>query len=113
MTQWLLDHAANDVPLLMLALLMIASLVMLALANRKPTGMIGQMLQDETGKPSVLRLCVLWGFNVSCWVVMRDTLRPDGADASIFAIFVAGTFGSHVAVKIGEKWNGVFPWSKT
>jgi hypothetical protein len=94
-------------------LLMFVSFVMLYLANHKPTGMIGQMLCDAEGKPSVLRLCALWGFNVAAWVVMRDTLRPEGVDTTVYGIFVGGTFAAPVAGKLIEKWNGVFPWSKT
>lgn len=112
MRDWLLNHAAQDVPLVLLMILMTVSLVMLYLANRKPQGVIGQMLCDIDGKPSVLRLCALWGFNVSAWVVMRDALRPDGADTTIYGIFVAASFGAPVAGKMIEKWNGIFPWSK-
>lgn len=112
MRDWLMAHAHDDVPLILLGLLMFASLWMLVCASRSPNGTVGRMLQDENAKASVLRLTVLWGFIVASWVVMKDTLRPEGVDRWVFAIYVAGTFGAHVAVKLGEKWNGTLPWSK-
>jgi len=112
MRVWLETHAANDMPLLLLVLMLGISLWMLVCASRAPNGMIGRMLQDENGKPSVLRLIVLWGFSFATWSLMKDTLRPDGVDRYIYGIYVGGTFGAHVAVKIGEKWSGVLPWSK-
>jgi hypothetical protein len=112
MRQWLETHAANDMPLILLMMMLGVSLWMLVCASRTPNGVIGRMLQDEAGKPSVLRLCMLWGFSFATWAVMKDTLRPEGVDRYIFGIYVAGTFGAPVVVKISEKWNGHLPWSK-
>ena len=112
MRQWLIEHAANDVPLVLLVVMMAASLWMLICASRNPSGTVGKMLQDENSKPSVLRLTVLWGFIVASWVVMKDVLSQDGSDPTVFAIYCGTTFGAHVAVKISEKWSGDLPWTK-
>jgi hypothetical protein len=112
MREWLLEHATHDVPLAMLVILMLASLWMLLCASRKPDGFVGRMLTDDNGKPSVLRLVALWGFNAATWVMMRDGLRDEGADTTIFATYIAGTFAAPVAGKFIEKWNGVVPWTK-
>ena len=112
MQQWLLDHAANDIPMLMLCIMQGSSFWMLYCASRKPDSVVGRMLQDENGKPSVLRWAALSGFNIACWVVMRDTLRAEGIDVTIFGIFVAATFGGPIAGKCIDKWNGTLPWAK-
>ena len=42
---WLLEHAANDVPLAMLVVMMMGSVWMLFCASRGPEGLIGKMLR--------------------------------------------------------------------
>jgi len=106
MRDWLIEHAARDFPLLMLVVMQGTSFWMLWCASRKPTSFVGLMLQDGEGKPSVMRWIALSGFNISCWVVMRDTLRLEGIDVSIFVTFVAATFGGPIAAKALDKWKG-------
>lgn len=112
MRDWIMDHAAKDVPLVMLVVMMFASFWMLWCAARKPESFIGKMMIDPDDKPSVLRLVILWGFMFASWVLMRDALRPEGVDVSVFAIYVAATFGGPIAGKFLEKWNGVMPFQK-
>ena len=112
MREWLVEHASNDLPVVMLLVLMLLSVWMLLCASRAPDGTIGKMLQDDQGKPSIARLCYLWGFNVTAWAVMKDTLRPNGIDWRTLVIFVGGTFGAAVIMKIVEKWDGHLPWAK-
>jgi hypothetical protein len=112
MREWLIDRAAHDVPLLMLIVMQGASFWMLVCASKWPAGFVGKMMSDADGKPSIFRFVVSSGFNIGAWVVMRDTLRPDGADPQIFGLFVAATFGAPVFSKALEKWNGQLPWAK-
>ena len=112
MRDWLIDHASNDVPLMALFIMLFMSFWMLFCAARRPDSLLGKMMQDGEGKPSVMRLVTLWGFNISSWVVMRDTMRPEGVDVSVFGIFVAATFGGPIAGKLLERWNGYMPWTK-
>ena len=112
MRDWIMEHAAKDVPLVMLVVMLLASFWMLWCAARRPEAFVGRMLVDVDGKPSALRLVQLWGFMFASWVMMRDALRAEGADVSIFAIYVAATFGGPIAGKMIDKWNGAAPWSK-
>ena len=112
MRDWIMEHAAKDVPLAMLAVMLFVSFWILWCGSRRPEGTIGRMLVDADAKPSVLRLVQLWGFMFASWVLMRDALREEGVDVSIFAIYVAATFGGPIAGKLIEKWNGTAPWSK-
>jgi hypothetical protein len=112
MREWLIEHASSDVPLLLLALMLLISLWMLICASRTPESFIGKMMQDETGKPSVLRLIAVWGFMVAAWVLMKDALRPEGADTLLYATFIGGTFGAPVLGKMCERWDGHLPWAK-
>jgi hypothetical protein len=109
---WLIDRAAHDVPLLMLIVMGAGSVWMLFCASRRPDGFIGKMLQDEAGKPSVLRLMILWGFVYATWALMKDVLRPEGVDTTNFLTYCGMTFGAHVVAKIGERWDGHLPWAK-
>lgn len=112
MREWIMAHAINDVPLLTLALMLFVSFWMLWCAARKPEAFVGKMLQDPDDKPSALRLVILWGFMFASWTLMRDALRPEGVDTTVFAIYVGATFGTPIAGKFLERWNGALPFQK-
>jgi hypothetical protein len=102
-----------DLPAIMLfVMLLLAGYVMLK-AQQKEGFDFGNMLRDENGKESAVRIGVLVSLGVSSWTLMNHALLA-GANISegVFAIYVFGWSGALVFVKVADRWNGVFPWSK-
>jgi hypothetical protein len=111
MRDWLLTHVANDVPLVVLLFIIASTVVFIWRVQRKEGFDLANTLRDENNKESMSRLCMLWAFWWSAWVVMKDTLRPEGADPTIFFTFCLTWSGAYVFVELARKWNGVLPWS--
>ena len=112
MRDWLQSHVVNDVPLLFLVVLLIASVFLLVWCQRQDGFNVANMLRDENGKESALRYTAILGWAWSSWALMKDTLRPDGVDESIFLIYCVTWSGALVFVKFADKWDGKLPWSK-
>ena len=111
MRDWLIEHVAQDVPLLVLIVLLAATGVILWLAQKRDDFDLANVLKDESGKESALRVCTLGAFAFSSWSVMKDTLRTEGIDPQIMLIYCLTWSGALVFVKFADKWNGVLPWS--
>jgi cbb3-type cytochrome oxidase subunit 3 len=108
---WLLSHVANDVPLVVLFMILLGTVVFIWRIQKKDAFELANTLRDETGKESMARLCMLWAFWWSSWVVMKDTLRPEGADPTIFFTYCFTWSGAYVFVEVARKWNGSLPWT--
>jgi hypothetical protein len=84
-------------------------IVTLILAQRSPEFNIQQMMLDDNGKVSFLRVAGIGAFAVSSWVVMKDTISSGGANPMIFWGFVGVWSGAPVAGKLIEalslKWS--------
>jgi cbb3-type cytochrome oxidase subunit 3 len=113
MREWLLTHVASDVPLVVLIILLAAATFVLWKAQQRADFDLANMLRDDSGKESPLRLCVLGAFAISSWAIMKDTLRTEGADPQLFLIYCATWSGALVFVRIADKWDGKLPWAKT
>jgi hypothetical protein len=116
MRDWLMLHVANDVPLVLLIVLVLASVLLLWWAQGQqdtPSKFnAANMLRDENGKESVLRYTAALGFAWSSWALMKDVLRPEGVDPQIFLIYCVTWSGALVFVKFADKWDGQLPWTK-
>lgn len=93
--------------------LLLAMLLMMAflfvMAQRDPEFDFRRMLLDDNGKPSVLRGLSVGAWAFSSWVLMRDAISLNGADAQIFVIYLAFWSGAPIAAKFVEalqaKWT--------
>jgi hypothetical protein len=105
--------SAVDLPALVLMLLMSLALWVIWRAQRNGKFDFSEMLRDENGKPSGLRLSVLGAFAVSSWVLMREALEAGPLDPQVYFVYLATWSGALVFVKGVEKWDGKLPWSKS
>jgi hypothetical protein len=102
-----------DLPAIILfIMLLLAAHVMLS-AQRREGFDFGNMLRDEAGKESAVRIGVLVSLAISSWTVMNHALLA-GKDINpqIFGLYVFAWSGALVFVKAADKWNGSLPWSK-
>lgn len=111
MNVWLESHLANDVPLLVLFLMLMGTVLFIWRLSKKPGFELANVLRDEAGKESMSRMCMMWAFFWSAWVVMKDTLRPEGADPTIYFTFCLTWSGAYVFVELARRWDGHLPWA--
>lgn len=68
-----------------------------------------RMLVDDNDKPSVLRVLSVGAWAVSSWVLMRDAITVEGADAPLLLVYLGAWSGAPVAAKLIEalqtKWS--------
>lgn len=102
-----LSAASAHAPLLVLACMLIGMAVILWRAQLRSDFDLAQMLRDGEGKASAMRLAVLAALAVSSWALMRDVLRPGGADPTIYLIYCATWSASPVLAKAIEAWATV------
>jgi hypothetical protein len=102
-----------DLPAIILfIMLLLAGYVMLK-AQQKEGFDFGNMLRDENGMESAVRIGVLVSLGVSSWTLMNHALLAGGEiSEGIFSIYVFGWSGALVFVKVADKWNGSLPWGK-
>lgn len=102
-----------DLPALILfVMLLMAAFVMWRAQSRRGFD-FGNMLRDENGKESAVRIGVLVSLAISSWYVMNHALLA-GANSNpqIFGLYVFAWSGALVFVKAADKWNGSLPWGK-
>lgn len=79
------------------------------LAQRAPGFDIKQVMLDDNGKVSYLRLVPLGAFAVHSWALMKDALSQGGVDPVLYAIYGAIWSGAPIAVAMIEalkaKWT--------
>jgi hypothetical protein len=102
-----------DLPAIMLFIMLLLATYVMWKAQKKEGFDFGNMLRDENGKESAVRIGVLVSLGVSSWTLMNHALLA-GAEISegIFSIYVFGWSGALVFVKVADKWSGTLPWSK-
>jgi hypothetical protein len=70
---------------------------------------IREMLRNDEGKVSVLRICSFGAFAFSSWGFMKDALSSGGPTLWIFVVYIALWGGMPVASKVFDKldvWGG-------
>jgi hypothetical protein len=99
------------VPLLILAVMMLAIWRLILMAQRKATFHIEEIFLDENGKTSATRFTMLMGFAFSCWW-MSARMFSGHPDPTEFYAFLAAWSSSVTLLKLADKWNGVMPFAK-
>jgi len=98
-----------DMPALILVLMLSAAWGMIRSAQKRADFDFGNMLKDENGKESAMRLGVLAAIAFSSWYVMSDLILSKAGDPTILLIYLVCWSGSPVALKLGEalvaKWT--------
>jgi hypothetical protein len=102
----LFDGFHVDVPLVVLIILLLLCWQVLYLSQKNGKLDLSNMLRDDAGKESGLRLAMLGAFAVSSWALMWDTIQVGSLDWRIFLIYSATWSGAPVFAKLIEKWNG-------
>lgn len=102
-----------DLPAIMLGVMLVLAAFVMWRAQKRTGFDFGNMLRDEAGKESAVRIGVLVSLAVSSWVVMNHALLS-GRDINpqVFGLYVFSWSGALVFVKAADKWNGNLPWSK-
>lgn len=102
-----------DLPAIVLLIMLLVAAYVMWKAQQRRTFDFSNMLRDESGKESSVRIGILVSLAVSSWVVMNHALLA-GKDINpqIFGLYIFGWSGALVFVKAADKWNGNLPWSK-
>lgn len=87
----------------LVAMLLVAAWIMWK-AQKRSDFDFAQMLLDEAGKPSALRLSIMGSFAISSWVVMHDTLDNTLTDWE-FVSYLAVWSGAKVADTFAQKFG--------
>lgn len=82
-----------------------ASAVIVWRAQRPDSFDFGNMLRDEEGKESALRLAAFGAFGVSTWVLMQLAVTA-ALTETYYAIYLLTWSGSAVLAKFLEIWKG-------
>jgi hypothetical protein len=90
---------------LVLFLILLASAVIVWRAQAGTTFDFGNMLRDEEGKESALRLAAFGSFGISTWVLMQLAVTA-ALTETYFAIYLLTWSGSAVLSKFLEIWKG-------
>ena len=102
-----------DLPAIMLALMLLLAGFVMWRAQKRSGFDFGNMLRDESGKESGVRIGVLVSLAVSSWTLMNHALLAGPSiNPQIFGLYVFAWSGALVFVKAADKWNGTLPWSK-
>lgn len=101
---------ADAVPLGVLVLLMGVMVYVLWRAQQRSGLDLANMLRDDQGKESGLRMAVLGSFAVTSWALAlaahRGTLSPEMWNA-----YLLTWSGAMVFVKAADRWNGQLPFT--
>ena len=90
---------------LVLFAILIASTVIVWRAQKGTTFDFGNMLRDEQGKESALRLAAFGSFGISTWVLMQLAVTA-ALTETYYAIYLLTWSGSAVLSKFLEIWKG-------
>ena len=102
-----------DLPAIILFVMLLLSGYVMFMAQRREDFDFGNMLRDEQGKESTVRICALISMAVSSWALMNHALLAGASmDWKLFALYVGTWSGALVFIKMAERWDGHLPWSK-
>lgn len=107
---WLNAHA--DTANILLVFLMGVAWRIGVLAQRREDFDFAEMLRDELGKASALRLGVLGSFAVSSWTLVHEALATGSIEPQLYWAYLATWSGAMVFIKAVDKWEGKLPWTK-
>jgi len=98
------SEANIDLPTVVLIVMLGFSVQIVRLAQRNGKVDFSEMIKDDTGKASALRLVVLGAFAISCWVIMHESLVAGQVSSELFL----GWLGIWVTAALGGK--GIEAW---
>lgn len=90
---------------LVLFALLIATAIIVYKAQNSTAFDFGNMLRDEEGKESAVRLAAFGAFAVSTWVIMQLTITAAISEA-YYALYLTTWSGSVLLSKFLEIWKG-------
>lgn len=100
-----------DVPVAILCILILGAVFVMVRAQRRDDFDFAEMLKDENGKPSGLRMALLGSFAISSWGFAYETVNG-GREWWVWAGYLGTWSGALVFKELASKWNGQLPWSK-
>lgn len=101
----------EHLPTIVLALLFVLGVFVMWKAQRKDGFDFGNMLRDENGKESGVRLGVLVSLAISSWWIVYLALH--NILGTYEQLLYLGTWsGAAIVAKVIEKWDGTGPWSR-
>lgn len=99
------------VPTVVLLVLLLTAGVVLFRAQMRSDFDVANMLKDDQGKESALRLGIFVSLAISSWgivfMIINKTLDP-----GIWTTYLMTWSGALIFVKLADKWNGQLPWAK-
>lgn len=105
--QALMDYI--DIPAVVLGMMLFASWFMIRSAQKRTDFDFGNMLKDECGRESAIRVAQLVALAFSSWFVMYDTIHNKMGDPTILLIYLGVWSGAKVADKLADaliaKWT--------
>lgn len=99
-----------DLAGIVLVIMLAGMFVLFWLAQRGKDFDMRRMLVDDNEKPSVLRVLSVGAWAVSSWVLMRDAITVEGADAPLLLVYLGFWSGAPIAAKLIEALQA--KWSK-
>lgn len=98
-----------DIPAAVLGAILLLGLLVLYRAQRAENFDTADMLRDENGKPSALRLAIFVCLALSSWNLVYETMHSGDYDFGKYALYLLTWSGSALLAKAIEKWDGKFP----
>jgi hypothetical protein len=94
----------------LIVLLLLMAYVLFSAQKSREDFDIANMLKDENGKESGLRLALLVSLAISSWAVVTMVLN-NTLSTNVWVGYLATWSGSLVFIKAADKWNGNLPFS--
>lgn len=91
-----------DIPAIVLILLLLAGAFVMHAAQKQPGFNFSEMLTDDSGKPSAMRLAVFVCLAASTWVLIKVTMTStDTKDVfNLFMAYIAVWSGAKIVEKL-------------
>lgn len=98
-----------DIPAVVLLILLGAFWSIVKASQARPDFDFSNMLKDDAGKESAMRLGIFVSLAISSWVVIYDTIHNKAGDSNTLLIYMAVWSGAKVAEKLvdalSNKWT--------
>lgn len=84
-------------------------------AQRVPGFDLSNMLKDENGKESSLRLAIVVALAITSWVVVYQTMAGTLTDQGLltYSLTWSGSLALLKLAEAGMRWDGRLPWART
>ena len=97
-----------DVPAAVLAVVLLGGVWICYKAQQREDFDFADMLRDDAGKPSALRLGVIVAIAMSSWALAYDTINGNELDIQVFVAYLVIWSGAKIAEKlidiVAAKW---------